>query len=68
MLQLVSHHVIDKSLVQSSRVVGLPVHHILAGNVITCLELTELSMLFQDLGLCIVTLERNVLRPRSNCN
>ena len=66
MLQLVSHHVIDKSLVRSSGVVGL--HHILAGNVITCLELTELSMLFQVLGLCIVTLERNVLRPRSNCN
>ena len=44
--------------------VGL--YHILASNVITCLELTELSMPFKVLGLCIVTLERNLLRLRSN--
>ena len=45
--------------------VGL--QHILAGNVITCLELTELSInAILSSGLCIVTLGRNLLRLRSN--
>ena len=60
---------VSKSLVRSSREVGLP--KVLAGNVITCLEtlvvVSAVSINYISSGV-VVTLERNILRLRCNCN
>ena len=72
MLQLVSHHVIEiqeigfkKFGAELRRVVGL--HQILVGTVITCFK-PQLNCPCSLSSGVVVTLERNILMLRSNCN